>query len=187
MATKKTVYLHKHALALGLLLAILTSCTGFFSWPAIYRMQMEAAVPEYDSLNRTLYLGLPPPPPGAEQDTEYSTGLSPSLSYYGRTLIVAFASNLSEAEVLEHYETYLFVRGWVRVFASSMSRYTIYSDQHACIEISFHRAGVAMSQQGYLIQIWHDFERQSFSPWTPPRWLLQLHDGGKSTFAECRY
>lgn len=170
-------------LKVGVVVAlVLLAIIGFMYWPFAYSQAMSNVLPQYDAQNQAIVEALPSPPMGAVIVREFHEGIQPHPNEFGRLFTIQYETEQAFDAVTGYYEPVLVSNGWRRLGRTGLlSSYlaTFYRDT-SCIEFFD-------TTYGYEVRVWHDFEKQSFSPWTPPRWLLTLYSGGKAVFVECRY
>jgi hypothetical protein len=170
------------ALAIIILVMLLSIVCG---WPmmqvnSFYTAEAQA-VPQFDAFNSIIFSTIPLPN-GAVELEQYSVGIISPTTSHGRYLITRYQLAQSHQDiVINHYQEFFLANGW-ELFFEDMVRERqsrSYFRETSCVAVYFY------DEDKYVLEIWHDFWKQDFSPPNPAIWLFSLFEGGKSGFATC--
>lgn len=149
--------------------------------------QVQAAMPEVkkkliDLNHATLTQILPPD--GMVELTREDLGVN-TISDYGVDTIVNYRIENPEQNIQAYYQSMLDQQGWNLLYStpnSSSIEYRRYSFNETCLRITTY----PQNKEVYDIIVFHDFQKQSFSPKLPPLWYVQgIREMGKTNINTC--
>jgi len=135
--------------------------------------------PLFDALNVSVYQDLPIPE-GAQEIEQFSNG------DHGRRMIIRYQfSNTSLENIISFYNQFFLSTGWKlndKLNDNELTDYSYYKGT-ACLQFYSDKDG-----NHYLITIYHDYFKQSFSI-VPGNitslYNIRLHEFGESHFEQC--
>jgi hypothetical protein len=160
----------------------------FFYWIKVihplnvFRTQEANSIQQFDALNNAVLSELPDPPAGVELISSGTAGILSPTNVHGRKLRLEYSvdANIVFDEILMSYQSELEQNGWHGLPSYRGDRSVIYYRDSSCVEII-----IISLVRKYYVEIWHDFQSQSFSPTLPPSWLLSMHDYYETDVLTC--
>ena len=142
----------------------------------------DQAVPRFAELNEAVLRELPPPEgvvsihQDGNQRIDTQHGIDLSVDYGD-----AEGKKIKGERIKEYYETLLTQEGWIKYSQFDKCGVSYYRNT-SCILVSFPCDN---DEGDFYISIWHDFEKQDFSPTLPPLWLVNLLENGETRILTC--
>jgi hypothetical protein len=135
--------------------------------------------PLFDALDTEVESQLPPLPSGSKLLNRSWYGLDNSTFYkaHGRWLTLDISTMLTPDAISAYYHSALLEKGWEENQRHQVSGSIFYYRGTSCIELG-------LSMDSYYIVIWHDFEKQPFSPVLPDQNITMFFEAGRKV-AEC--
>jgi hypothetical protein len=136
--------------------------------------------PLLDTLNSEVENQLPPLPTGSKLEDKTFYGLDNSSFYkaHGRWLTLNISTSLSRDDISLYYRSDLVEKGWMENREQRTYSSFLYYRGTSCINLEIP------GNDSYSIVIWHDYEKQTFSPPIPEKSITQFFEFGRNV-AKC--
>ncbi len=159
----------------------------YFFYLGNWYEQVQAELPEVKQkligLNHATLTNITPPNEVVEIKRE---DLGVFANYdYGVSTNVDYQIESSELDIQGYYETMLIPLGWTLLY-STPNPQNIESREYYLNETCLRVTTYPKNKDVYDILIYHDFNKQSFSPNLPPMWYVQgIREMGKTNIHTC--
>jgi hypothetical protein len=172
--------------AIIVIFTILLTLMASFGLPRLYqlivvgpykefRLEETSLLPRYRQLNDDLLASIPSPY-GVKEEMHSQS--SDSVTH-GAVLLVEY-SNANSDSVLVYYRGILQRNGWSKDEDLSSRDTYLFIKETSCFRIF-----VNPNVNRYIINVWHDYFKQSFHPKMPPGWVIQINEVGEAKFVTC--
>ena len=131
-------------------------------------------------LNAKVFDELPLAPEGAIQTEFTNNGGAGNSYYHGNYLLAQYELDVSPKTVIEYYKAFFEAQGWEHRQYNDETLDTLFFRETSCVRIEPIYTEYV---HGFSIWIWHDYERQSFSPEFPP--FLEISEVGEMYVDKC--
>lgn len=173
------------AVIAGIFIIGLLGLLIYWTYLGIWYKQVQSALPEVKQklivLNHAVISQIPIPN-GVSEINKEDRGVNSPFDYGISTKINYFVDN-SEVDIPAYYRSILDQLHWTLLRAvpyQNTNRWIYYSGS-VCLEVNADPE----NKKGYSILVYHDFQKQAFSPKFPPDWYMGFSELGKTRITTC--